>query len=173
MKVYYPALITSALFVALLIVDLVTKQSKLFVAHLVFSIIAVSLMAYLSQIDLDNLAWGLLSIPLFMLLAGLLIGFYNSEPGTPAPVLKPAPAPVTCVKKPRCNTCNTAPIVPIAPVVPIVPVAAPIGAPIGSPIATPITDISGSPIVVTPPTLTTCGIPGRTQCIDVRSLTSV
>jgi hypothetical protein len=164
MKVYYPALITSAFFVALLVVDLVTKHPKLFVAHLVFSIISVSLMAYLSQIDLDNLAWGLLSIPLFMLLAGLLIGFYNSEPGTPAPVLKPAPAPVTCVKKPRCNT---------APVAPIVPVAAPVAAPIGAPIATPITDISGSPIVVTPPTLTTCGIPGRTQCIDVRSLTSV
>lgn len=157
MKIYYPALTTSAIFFALLILDLANHKAKLFVVHLIFSIIAVLLMSYLSQIDLDFVAWGILSIPLAMVLVGLLIGFYNSEPGTVIVAPAIAPTPPRCNKRPCvCNLCNT-----------------PIAAPITTPVAAPITDISGSPIVTTPPALTTCGTPGRTQCIDVNSLTSV
>lgn len=102
MKVSYPAVATSALFTALLILDLSKKQTRLFINHLLFASVAVFLMIYLSQVDADYVAWGLLAFPLLLLSIGLLIGYYNPAPG-PAPL--PAPSP-TSDEANSCYVCG-------------------------------------------------------------------
>jgi hypothetical protein len=64
MVISYPALTTAALFMALILLDMVKQQFKLLIGHFLLGIIAVLLMIYLSQNGADLAAWGIFSIPL-------------------------------------------------------------------------------------------------------------
>ena len=153
MKVYYPALITGALFASLLILDLIRRESKPFLGHLIFGVIAIVLMVYLSQNDADFVAWGLFSVPLIILITGLLIGYFNTAPGTT----------VATVVAPTIDACAPPACTPPAPK--------------PAPSCLP-KDVSGNTVtpapVVTPPTpVKACGPnSGKTQCVDTKTLQS-
>lgn len=153
MKVYYPALITGALFASLLIIDLIRRESKPFLGHLIFGVIAIVLMVYLSQNDADFVAWGLFSVPIIILITGLLIGYFNTAPGTTTVTTPVSPTLDACA--PRC----------------IPPACTP-------PRSCSPKDNSGNTVtpapVVTPPTpVKACGPnSGKTQCVDTKSLQS-
>jgi hypothetical protein len=164
MKIYYPALVTSALFTALLILDLLTKRIKLFAIHFIFALIAVTLMVYLSQKDLDIAAWGIFTFPFILLCAGLIIGYLNPAPGNIA-----STPPSTLANTVTCTTCGQASSSCLcSETTPIVTPPTPV-----------VTDLSGctssstpSPVVTPTTPVTTCGDGGKTQCIDTRSLSS-
>lgn len=153
--VYYPALITGAFFLSLLILDLVRREARPFMGHAIFGLIAVILMVYLSQNEAEFVAWGIFSIPLVLLCIGLLIGYFNvnTTPGpTPTPVVTPKP-PCIPFCTPSCPHAQT-------------PTPKPIKDKCEN-------DASGNSVVAPPPTLNACGPnSGKTQCIDTRSLKS-
>ena len=150
MKIYYPALVTSALFTALLILDLLTKRTKLFAIHFVFALIAVTLMVYLSQKDLDIAAWGIFAFPFILLCAGLIIGYLNPAPGNIAST-PPSSLTTTTSNAASCTVCGEA---------------------VSSCSCSTDTTSTPSPVVTPPTPVSTCGDGGKTQCIDTRSLTS-
>lgn len=147
MEISYPALTTASLFMALILIDLGKQNYKLMVGHFLFSFIAVLLMVYLSQNDLDFVAWGIFLIPLVLLTTGLIIGAVNAAPGTgtpPPPVTVPASVPAPAPPKKMCDAS-------------------------GNPIPAP------APTIVSPSVSVPCGSgsgSGKTQCIDTSKLTS-
>jgi hypothetical protein len=132
---------------ALILIDLGKQNYKLMVGHFLFSFIAVLLMVYLSQNDLDFVAWGIFLIPLVLLTTGLIIGAVNAAPGTgtpPPPVTVPASVLAPADPKKMCDAS-------------------------GNPIPPP------APTIVSPSASIPCGSgsgSGKTQCIDTSKLTS-
>jgi uncharacterized integral membrane protein len=102
MEISYPALTTASLFAALILLDLGKHQYKLMVGHFLFSFIAVLLMIYLSENDLDFVAWGIFAIPFILLMTGLIIGVVNAAPGSGSP----PPPPSTQDKDSHSKTAN-------------------------------------------------------------------
>lgn len=170
MKIYYPALTTGALFTALLILDLSRGQSKLFIFHLIFCLVAVVLMIYLGQKDLDFVAWGIFAFPILLLGIGLLIGYYTPTPGLTSLVVPSIPSITTIASTGECTVCNN----PISTCVcpsptkpdPVKPPPDPVKPP-------PETTADATCANVTPPPVLTssCGN-GQTQCVNVGSLAS-
>lgn len=156
--IYYPALITGAFFLSLLILDLIRRDSRPFVGHLIFGIIAVILMVYLSQNDAEFVAWGIFSIPVVLLCIGLLIGYFNVNT-TPGPTVAAKP---DVAARPSCIPFCT-------------PSCPHSQAPNPPSNVKEITthDTSGNSVTTAPPAITACGPnSGKTQCIDTRSLKS-
>jgi hypothetical protein len=152
MKVYYPAVATAAFFTALLILDLIRKQSTLFITHIIFGIIAVLLMVYLSQKDMDTLAWGILALPVLLLIIGLLIGYFNTTPG-----LTSSTSNSSSVTNTECAMCsNNAPRCICTPT---------------KPVAADSEDLLCEPVTPPPAKTTSCGN-GKTQCVNVGALSS-
>ena len=157
MKVYYPAVATSAFFTALIILDLIRKQLTLFITHIIFGIIAVLLMVYLSQKDMDTLAWGILALPVLLLVIGLLIGYFNTTPGLTSSTSKSISVINTecamCTNDtPRCTCTPTRPVT-------------------VTPVAADSEDSSCEPVTPPPAKTTSCGN-GKTQCVNVGALSS-
>ena len=158
MKVYYPALTTGAIFASLLVLDIIRRQSKVFIGHLIFGAIAIMLMVYLSQNDAEFVAWGIFLVPFVILLIGFLIGYFNAAPGTTTTVIASVVAPVA-----PTNSCAPA------------PASSPAPAPAPSCIPKDVSgnDVTTAPVVVPPTPVKACGPnSGKTQCVDTRSLQS-
>jgi hypothetical protein len=154
MKVYYPALTTGAIFASLLVLDIIRRQSKVFIGHLIFGAIAIMLMVYLSQNDAEFVAWGIFLVPFVILLIGFLIGYFNAAPGTTTTVIAPVVAPVA-----PTDSCK-----------PATPTPAP---PSCIPKDVSGNDVTTAPVVVPPTPVKACGPnSGKTQCVDTRSLQS-
>ena len=64
---YYPAIITGALFVGILISDIFSGKRANIPEHLVLGLISVSAFIWLAVHNAEIVAWGLLMIPLFIL----------------------------------------------------------------------------------------------------------
>ena len=64
---YYPAIITGALFVGILISDIFSGKRANMPEHLVLGLISVSAFVWLGVHNAEIVAWGLLMIPLFIL----------------------------------------------------------------------------------------------------------
>jgi len=157
--VYYPALITGAFFLSLLILDLVRREARPFIGHAIFGLIAVILMVYLSQNEAEYVAWGIFAIPIILLGLGLLIGYF-----TPGPVAVPGPVPAA-------SAALTTPCCP--PPSPAVPLTMSKDSPVHDASGNSAHDASGNSVVTAPPAVTACGpSSGKTQCIDTRSLKS-
>ena len=152
MKVYYPAVATGAFFTALIILDLIRKQSTLFITHIIFGIIAVLLMVYLSQKDMDTVAWGILALPVLLLVIGLLIGYFNPTPG-----LTSSTSNSISVTNTECTMCTNA-----------IPKCTCSSA---TPVAAESKDSSCEPVTPPPVKTTSCGN-GKTQCVNVDALSS-
>ena len=63
----YPAIITAALFVGIIISDIFSGKRANIPEHLVLGLISVSSFVWLSMHNAEIVAWGLLMIPIFIL----------------------------------------------------------------------------------------------------------
>ena len=79
---YYPAIITSALFVGILISDIFSGKRGSIPEHLVLGFISVTLMVWLSMKNAEIVAWGLLMIPLFILAITFIFVIFNVSLGS-------------------------------------------------------------------------------------------
>jgi hypothetical protein len=72
-----PAILTFAIFIALLILDLIRREFSLLLGHSLFGIVSVLLMNVLCQNNASLAAWGLLALPFILLILGDMM--YNNE----------------------------------------------------------------------------------------------
>ncbi len=95
-----PAILTFAIFVALLILDLIRREFSLLLGHSLFGVVCVLLMNILCQNNATLAAWGLLALPFILLILGDMM--YNKEmqrrqdalaPKAPEPTLMHKPCP--------------------------------------------------------------------------------
>jgi hypothetical protein len=106
-----PALVTTALFVSLFIVDLIRQEYVAIVGHALLGVLSILLVNVLCQNNMPFAAWGLLATPFILLAIGYLIFLVQRAAAAPAPLpappLKPVapaaptPAPVSS-KEPAC-----------------------------------------------------------------------
>lgn len=167
-----PAFITVAIFTSILIVDLLKAEYKYMLGHFLFGVIAFLLMLYLADSGATYVAYGVLLLPFVLLLLGWSIDSVKKASGeTGAPSAPPATPRVPC----GCSRCRSCPCICI-------------------PQST--TDASGSTVKpgdssaggkkgdsltgtsVDKPSIKTelCGAgsaSGKTQCVDVSTLTQV
>ena len=85
---YYPAIITGALFVGILISDIFSGKRANMPEHLVLGLISVSAFVWLGVHNAEIVAWGLLMIPLFILAITFIFVMFDvklaTTPTTPA-----------------------------------------------------------------------------------------
>jgi hypothetical protein len=89
---YYPAIITGALFVGIIISDIFSRKKGNIPEHLVMGLISITLMVWLSMKNAEIVAWGLLMIPIFILAITFIFVMFDvklatnpTTPATPAP----------------------------------------------------------------------------------------
>jgi hypothetical protein len=81
-----PAMVTSALFIAVVLFDLMKRRKDLAKGHFFLGVVSVLLMAYLHEEGHDMIAWVLLSVPFILIAIGLLFsGSNGSSPAPPRP----------------------------------------------------------------------------------------
>jgi lipopolysaccharide export LptBFGC system permease protein LptF len=68
-----PAIVTSALFFSLIILDVFRRETNLIIGHALFGIITGGLMIVLCTNGMGPVAWGLLLIPAVSLVLGWII----------------------------------------------------------------------------------------------------
>jgi hypothetical protein len=120
MLIYYPPLITSAIFFAAIAVNLRNKDYALVFGLALLAIPSILFLTFLSQKGYNILGYILLLIPIIIVIAGYEMGKAPSpspSPSptpTPTPSPEPAPAPVDRIEpkegvKEDCSKCNLNP----------------------------------------------------------------
>jgi hypothetical protein len=79
----YAAITTAALFLAIILNDLVQNESGKIAQHALVGFICVLIIIVLSQKGYDLVAWGLLLIPLTSFLVSLVGVYLNASPAAP------------------------------------------------------------------------------------------
>ena len=94
---YYPAIITGALFVGILISDIFSGKRANMPEHLVLGLISVSAFIWLGVHNAEIVAWGLLMIPLFILAITFIFVMFDVKLATTptTPTTPTIPAAVT------------------------------------------------------------------------------
>jgi hypothetical protein len=100
-----PAYTGSAIFTALVILDLINQNWTALPGHILFGIFVVLLLIYICQSRGPALGWILLSIPLVFILLGLLLGAMK-KPVVSAPVTKGPTSVNTDICECPCCTVN-------------------------------------------------------------------
>jgi hypothetical protein len=102
-----PAVVTAALFTALIFLDLFRREYHLLPGHGIFGIVATLLMAVLCQNNVTMAAWGLLAIPFVFLLIGWMVwAVKDQQTGVPYRIM-PAPKRNPCEScRNSCDTCR-------------------------------------------------------------------
>jgi hypothetical protein len=108
MTTFYPVCVTVALFVALLLFDVIQRTPEKINGHIFSGLIVTFLMVYLSFKDMELVSWGLLLIPVVVLVTCYFLGYSSttaakSVPAVPAVPAAPA-APVSCDPNPKIST---------------------------------------------------------------------
>ena len=101
MPTFYPVCVTVALFIALLLFDVIQRTPENINGHIFFGLVTTFLMVYLSFKDMELVSWGLLLIPLVVLVTSYFLG-YNSSSSVVSPAV-----PVTAVPAASCETKPT------------------------------------------------------------------
>ena len=118
MLIYYPPLITSAIFFAAITVNFRNQDYALVFGLTLLAIPSILFLTFLSQKGYNILAYILLLVPIILVIAGYEMGKSPSpspEPTpTPAPTRTPTPAPVDRIEpkegvKEDCSKCNLNP----------------------------------------------------------------
>ena len=73
-----PVLTTAALFTAIIINDAITKNSSSIINHAFLGLIAVLATSYLSMKGAETAAWGIITLPTFVIVVSFLLSFMNS-----------------------------------------------------------------------------------------------
>lgn len=100
---YYPAIITGALFVGIIISDIFSRKRGNIPEHLVLGLVSITLMVWLTMKNAEIVAWGLLMIPLFILAITFIFVIFNVSLGT-----REAPAAGTAATTPTPTTAGVA-----------------------------------------------------------------
>ena len=98
MKLCLPALVTLAIFTALIILDIVNKDTKQIGFHFGSGFASVLGLAVICNYLGEHIGWILLSIPFIFLLIGFLLIWIDQQKETP--LGKPS-----CPQKPRACPC--------------------------------------------------------------------
>jgi len=89
MNIHYPALITSAIFFGAIVVNLHNRFYGTVIFTSLVAIPSVLLMVFLSQKNLDILAYILLLAPICLVIAGYVIGIKENSPSALKPTVIP------------------------------------------------------------------------------------
>jgi len=120
MQIYYPPLITSAIFFAAIAVNLRNKDYALVFGLALLAIPCILFLTFLSQKGYSVLAYILILIPIIVVIAGYEMGKSSAPAPAPAPAA-PAPAPASVEPAPvgriepkegvkeDCSKCNLNP----------------------------------------------------------------
>lgn len=114
MLIYYPPLITSAIFFAAIAVNLRNKDYALVFGLALLAIPSILFLTFLSQKGYTILAYILLLVPIVLVIAGYEMGKAPAPVSTPSPEPAPAPVPVDRIEpkegvKEDCSKCNLNP----------------------------------------------------------------
>lgn len=110
--VYYPALITSAIFFAAIVVNLRNRNNATAFGIGLLAIPSVVFLSYLSQKNMDILAYFLLLVPIVIVVAGYEMGIQKEEK---KPVVQKTEETVPPRIEPKeevstkCNKCTVSP----------------------------------------------------------------
>lgn len=112
MQIYYPPLITSAIFFAAIAVNLKNSDYATVFGLALLAIPSILFLTFLSQKGLNILAYILILVPIILVIAGYEMGKAPTQPPEPAPA--PEPAPVDRIEpkegiKEDCIKCNVNP----------------------------------------------------------------
>jgi hypothetical protein len=75
MTTFYPVCVTVAFFIALLIFDVMDRAPERVNSHIFLGLITTFLMIYLSFKDMEAVSWGLLLIPVVVLVTSYFLGY--------------------------------------------------------------------------------------------------
>jgi hypothetical protein len=75
---YYPAITTAALFTAIIIVDAIKKYSSNIPSHAFLGLLSVGAMLFLSMKGADFVAWGILVLPMFIIILSFVLVYTGS-----------------------------------------------------------------------------------------------
>ena len=103
MSNFYPVCVTLALFIALILFDIMERTPEKVTPHTFAGLIILFLMVYLSFKDMELVSWGLLLIPTVVLITCYFLGKTSSSVTKfPAPV----PSPVVPTPAPIISSCS-------------------------------------------------------------------
>ena len=104
MTTFYPVCVTVALFIALILFDTLERRPEKINGHIFAGLIITFLMVYLSFKDMELVSWGLLLIPLVILISAYFLGY--KSPTNPASAITPVStvAPTSCQQPPTIST---------------------------------------------------------------------
>lgn len=103
MSNFYPVCVTLALFIALILFDIMERTPEKVTPHTFAGLIILFLMVYLSFKDMELVSWGLLLIPTVVLITCYFLGKTSSSvTKSPAPV----PSPVVPTPAPIISSCS-------------------------------------------------------------------
>ena len=139
---YYPAIITGALFVGILISDIFSGKRANMPEHLVLGLISVSAFIWLGVHNAEIVAWGLLMIPLFILAITFIFVMFD---------VKLATTPTTPTISPAVTTSTTAGVASNAATTTAATTITPSACTPNQPAATPVPP-SGASTTITPST---------------------
>jgi hypothetical protein len=94
-----PALVTTALFVSLFIVDLVRQEYSAIIGHALLGVFSILLMNVLCHNNMAFVGWALLFTPFVLIILGYLIFLVQEAGRQPAPIPY-LPPPVTSAPAP-------------------------------------------------------------------------
>jgi len=84
MATYYPVFITIALFIAIVLDDLLVRSPESITKHSLEGLVSTLLMVVLSYNNMEFVSWGLLILPLIVLIAAYHFASLQGTPALPA-----------------------------------------------------------------------------------------
>lgn len=118
MSIYYPAIITSAIFFASIVVNLKNQNYGTVFGVALLAIPSILFLVFLSQKNYDILAYALLAVPVIIVVAGYEMGVKKDNNMPASPTMHPTMHP-TNVVPPRiepqegaaspCRKCEVSP----------------------------------------------------------------
>ena len=109
MATFYPVCVTIAFFIALLLFDIMERAPEKVNSHIFLGLITTFLMVYLSFKDMEIVSWGLLLIPVVVLVTCYFLGYTSPAKVAAAisAVASPSPAATNCAPAPTISNPET------------------------------------------------------------------
>ena len=103
MPTFYPVCVSVALFIALILFDIIQRTPERITEHLLSGLIVTFLMVYLSFKDMELVSWGLLLIPVVILVTSYFLGYTSESKTVRATPVAPV-VPSSCATNPKIST---------------------------------------------------------------------
>jgi hypothetical protein len=110
MATFYPVCVTIAFFIALLLFDVMERTPEKVNSHIFLGLVTTFLMVYLSFKDMEIVSWGLLLIPVVVLVTCYFLGYVAPAKivaavasATANAAASVSPAPTNCAPAPTIS----------------------------------------------------------------------